>query len=180
MNSEKASYAQLLELLEHRILDGGRMVREEADLLLDIPDERTMNLLATADRIRIHFKGSQFDSCSLINARAGLCAEDCAFCAQSSHYQSESDTYPLVSGDTILSAARAAKDAGASRFCTVTSGGALSEKEFQVLVDTLEKVHDEVDIALDASLGFLDEKRAEQAVILHSASVSFWSTTNVY
>jgi biotin synthase len=162
MNSEKASYAQLLELLEHRIVAGGRMVREEADLLLDIPDEGIMYLLATADRIRIRFKGNQFDSCSLINARAGLCSEDCAFCAQSSHYKSESDTYPLVSQETIISAARAAKDAGASRFCTVTSGGALSEKEFQVLVDSLEKVHGEVDIALDASLGFLDENRADR------------------
>ncbi len=162
MNSEEVSYAQVLESLEQRIGAGGKMTREEADLLVNIPDESIMSLLATADRIRIRFKGNLFDSCSLINARAGLCAEDCAFCAQSSHHQAESDTYPLVSGEKILSAARAAKDAGASRFCAVTSGGALSEKEFQVLVDSLEKVHDQVDIALDASLGFLDEERAHR------------------
>ncbi|MFC1835534.1 biotin synthase BioB [Thermodesulfobacteriota bacterium] len=153
-------YSELIEAVETRILSGGEITRQEAEALLDTPDAHLMRLLAAADRIRIKFKGSDFDSCSLINARSGVCSEDCAFCAQSGHHPGDSDTYSLVSGDKIMEAARAAHAAGASRFCAVTSGGALSSAEFDSLMESLERVRDEVDIPLDASLGFLDEERA--------------------
>jgi biotin synthase len=155
-------YATLINTVEERILAGGAILRSEAEELLTTPDEYLMRLLAAADRVRTTFKGNAFDSCSLINARSGLCGEDCAFCAQSSHYPGKCEPYPMVSGDRILDAARAAHKAGAGRFCTVTSGGALSPTEFDSLMESLARVRSEVDIALDASLGFLDRDRAER------------------
>jgi biotin synthase len=160
MNADDFSYRALINEIEERILSGGSISRTEADSLLAAPGEFLMSLMAVADRIRIHFKGNRFDSCSLVNARSGLCGEDCSFCAQSRHHHTGCDTYGLLSADEILDCARAAKKVGASRFCTVTSGGALSNKEFDSLIDTLGRVRSEVDIALDASLGFLDEERA--------------------
>lgn len=157
---ESGDYSRLIASVEDQILSGEKMRRSDAETLLETPDEHLLRLMAAADRIRLTFKGRFFDSCSLINARSGLCGEDCAFCAQSKRHASERDTYSLVSGDEILAAARAASEAGASRFCTVTSGGALSPAEFDALVDSLSRVHEEVDIALDASVGFLDEERA--------------------
>lgn len=162
MKRETTSYPKLIDAVEEKALADEQISRAEAEALLDTPDEHWLRLLAAADRVRIHFKGSHFDSCSLINARSGRCGEDCAFCAQSVRYNTDCETYPLRSDDDILAAARAAKAAGAARFCTVTSGGALSPQEFDRLLQSLEKVHAEVDIALDASLGFLDEKRAEK------------------
>ena len=162
MNDGKLSYGKIIDDVENRILSGGRILRSEAEILLNIPDDYFMRLAAAADRIRIHFKGHQFDACSLINARSGRCSEDCSFCAQSARHKSDCDTYELRSGSEILSAAKAAHDAGASRFCTVTSGGALSSEDFDALVESLEKVKADVDIALDASLGFLDEQRASR------------------
>jgi biotin synthase len=156
---EKNSYAQLIAAVEERILSGETIRRPEAEILLDTPDEYLTHLTAAADRIRIHFKGSRFDGCSLINARSGKCGEDCAFCAQSAHHHGECETYVLRSEEEILAAARAAHAFGAARFCTVTSGGALSSQDFEALVASLERVRAEVDIALDASLGFLDEER---------------------
>lgn len=155
-------YPALVDSLENRILNGEDITREEAEILLDTPDAHLMRLLAAADRIRSHFKGSDFDSCSLISARTGACSEDCAFCAQSSHHEGATAVHESASGDEILRAARAARDAGARRFCTVTSGGALSDDEFDVLVRALETVKRSVDIQLDASLGFLDERRARR------------------
>lgn len=160
MDLEKISYSNLISSLEERILAGGAISRSEAESLLDAPDEQLLHLMAAADRIRIHFKGHRFDSCSLINARSGRCAEDCSFCAQSGHHAAECQTYGLRGTEEILAAARAAKETGASRFCTVTSGGALSPQEFDKLIKSLEHVHSEVDIDLDASLGFLDDERA--------------------
>jgi biotin synthase len=161
---EKNSYSQLIAAVEERILSGETIHRREAEILLDTPDEYLTHLTAAADRIRIHFKGSRFDGCSLINARSGKCGEDCSFCAQSAHHHGECETYGLRSEEEILAAARAAREFGAARFCTVTSGGALSSQDFEALVASLERVRAEVDIALDASLGFLDEERTTRLV----------------
>ncbi|MEW6348105.1 MAG: biotin synthase BioB [Thermodesulfobacteriota bacterium] len=162
MNYHTVEYGTLIASVEERILAGGALEREEGELLLDLPDEFLLHLLAAADRIRIRFKGSFFDSCALVNARSGRCSEDCAFCAQSARYDTDAQVYGLLSAEEILSAAREAQEIGASRFCTVTSGGALSAAEFDSLMEALDLVRSEVDIALDASLGFLDDRRAQR------------------
>ena len=105
---ESGDYSRLIASVEDQILSGEKMRRSDAETLLETPDEHLLRLMAAADRIRLTFKGRFFDSCSLINARSGLCGEDCAFCAQSKRHASERDTYGLVSGDEILAAARAA------------------------------------------------------------------------
>ncbi|MGC8604133.1 MAG: biotin synthase BioB [Desulfomonilaceae bacterium] len=150
----------LIAEIEDRILGGGEIKRHEAESLWDLSNDGLMKLVAAADRIRINFLGDRFDSCSLINAKSGRCSEDCAFCAQSAAHNGASEVYGLRSTAEILEAARAAKAFGAGRFCTVTSGGALSEQDFDRLIDSLRVVKSEVDIALDASLGFLNEVRA--------------------
>jgi biotin synthase len=159
MNAQLASYSRLIDSVEERVLSGDKITRSEAEALVDTPNEYLLRLLAAADRVRIHFKGWRFDSCSLINARSGRCGEDCKFCAQSGHYNTNCDTYGFVSPEQILDAAKSSKAAGAARFCTVTSGGALSDSEFDILIESLQKVSSEVEIDLDASLGFLDEER---------------------
>jgi biotin synthase len=162
MTLKEQSYSELIESIEERVLSGGQILRSEAESLLNIPAAQIMTLVAAADRIRIHFKGHHFDACSLINARSGRCSEDCAFCAQSARHDANADEYGLRPEEDMIAAARKAKDAGASRFCTVTSGGALSDKDFTELLQSLEKVREEVGIDLDASLGFLNEERASQ------------------
>ena len=156
----KDTLSELIESVKERVLSGFDIQRQDAETLLATPDSHLMQLLAAADRIRVEFKGHSFDSCSLINARSGACSEDCAFCAQSQRHAGDSQIYGLVSEEKILQAARSAHEAGASRFCTVTSGGALSDREFDSLTAALKRVHAELDIALDASLGFLSQERA--------------------
>jgi biotin synthase len=162
MNSENISYGKLIKSVEEKALAGEAIPRSEAEVLLSVPDEHLLALLAAADRVRIRFKGNRFDSCSLINARSGRCSEDCAFCAQSGHHDGDCETYALKPSDEIVAAAKLAKKAGAGRFCTVTSGGALSDSEFEALMGSLEIVRSEVDIPLDASLGFLTDERANR------------------
>lgn len=156
------SLAKLITAIEERIISGGSISRSEAQQLMDLPDEFIMALAASADRLRIHFKGHDFDSCSLINAKSGRCSEDCAFCAQSGRHNGHSETYGLKSSDEIMAAAVSAHNWGANRFCTVTSGGALNDQDFEKLLGALEKVKREVDINLDASLGFLNDERVER------------------
>lgn len=162
MDKTEKLLLELIEKVETRILSGGKIERLEAESLLGLPDSLLMKLASAADRIRINFRGNRFDSCSLINAKSGLCSEDCAFCAQSARHRGASEVYDLRSTEEIVAAAKAAKDFGAGRFCTVTSGGALSDHDFDKLIEALETVKSEVDIPLDASLGFLNEDRASK------------------
>jgi biotin synthase-like enzyme len=54
-----------------------------------------LDLLSWANRIREQFKGNKIHLCSIVNAKAGACSENCSFCAQSSHYQTGSPKYGL-------------------------------------------------------------------------------------
>lgn len=160
MDKNQNMFIELIEEIESRILAKGKIDKQEAAVLLDLPYNLLVKLSAAADRIRINFLGNKFDSCSLINAKSGLCSEDCAFCAQSAKHRGASEIYDLKSTEEILGAARTAKAFGAGRFCTVTSGGALSDQDFDKLIEALHTVKSEVHIALDASLGFINEDRA--------------------
>ncbi len=155
-------WESLIAEVQERIIGGGAITRQEATELNAAPPDVWMKLFAASDAIRLHFRGTRFDACSLINAKSGRCGEDCKFCAQSGRYNTGSEVYGLKNTQAILDAARAAKAFGASRFCTVTSGGALSDEEFANLTDSLSLAARDVDIALDASLGFLSEERAQR------------------
>src|SRR5258705_1902487 len=57
--------------------------------------------LSWANRIREHFKGNKIHLCSIVNAKAGACSENCSFCAQSSHYQTGSPKYGFIEPEQI-------------------------------------------------------------------------------
>lgn len=69
-----------LQRLEHKIMDGYRISREEAELLIDVD---LSELSEAADRIRLHFCGNVCDVCSVAAVKVGQCGEDCLYCAQS-------------------------------------------------------------------------------------------------
>ncbi|MEZ4225088.1 MAG: biotin synthase BioB [Polyangiaceae bacterium] len=55
--------------------------------------------------------------CTLISVKTGGCPEDCAYCPQSSHYETPVQGQKMLSVDDVVDAARRAKRAGATRFC---------------------------------------------------------------
>jgi biotin synthase len=55
--------------------------------------------------------------CTLFNIKTGGCSEDCSYCAQSSRYDTGLKATKLSSVDSVLEAARVAKENGSSRFC---------------------------------------------------------------
>ena len=60
--------------------------------------------------------------CSLINARNGKCSQNCKYCAQSSHYNTEIESFPLVETQKVRECAIDALKNKVSRFAIVTSG----------------------------------------------------------
>jgi biotin synthase len=120
-----------------------------------------MDLAAVANRVRMTFKGNRVDLCSLLNAKSGKCSEDCAFCAQSGHYQTEASVYPLMDGDRMVEEARVVQKMGTERFCLISSGRQLNDKEFETVLQALDRIRKETDLALDCSFGTLNRERAE-------------------
>ncbi|MBM3245701.1 MAG: biotin synthase BioB [Candidatus Omnitrophica bacterium] len=131
------------------------MNKENARALLDKP---LSELIALADKTRRECAGSKIELCNIMNAKSGLCAEDCRFCAQSCHYNTGITMYPLKSADEMLAAAFNAKEIGAERFDIVTSGNTLSADELKRIADAVYLIRDRVRIKICASLGKLSEK----------------------
>jgi biotin synthase len=64
-----------------------------------------------------HWQGEEVQRCSLLSIKTGGCSEDCAYCAQSSHYSTAIEREELLSLDNVLTAAKRARSQGATRFC---------------------------------------------------------------
>ncbi|OGR00545.1 MAG: biotin synthase BioB [Deltaproteobacteria bacterium RIFOXYD12_FULL_55_16] len=119
-------------------------------------------LMRQALAIKLARRGTSFSLCSIVNAKSGLCSEDCRFCAQSAHYQTEAPVYPLLDKEQILTAAREAKRIGASRFSLVTSGRGLASADLLQVLTLIRAIRKEVGIKVCASLGILGEVELRQ------------------
>ncbi len=153
----------LLEKAASRILQGKDCLasREETVAAALLPRSCNPDLFAIAGLARARFAGPAF-TCAIVNAKSGRCPEDCAFCAQSARHRTGAPVYPLVDAETLIRKAEAAAAAGAARFGIVTSGTALSDRDFDSLCASAEAVRAKAGIALCGSLGMLDRERARR------------------
>jgi biotin synthase len=111
-----------------RVLAGGDLARDEALELFQL--EKTadiFDLLSWANRIREHFKGNKIHLCSIVNAKAGACSENCSFCAQSSFYQTGSPKYGFVDPEPVAEAADEANQNHVTAVGLVASWKGLNE-----------------------------------------------------
>ena len=130
------------------------MDRQEINALLELS---LPELISAADKIRQEFIGSDVELCNIMNAKSGLCGEDCRFCAQASRYATGVSVYPLKDKEEMLEAARHAKDIGADRFDIVTSGDSLTKEDLGQICDAVSEITNKIGIKMCASLGTLDE-----------------------
>jgi len=145
-----------------RVLDGDHLDRTDAIALLAQPVD---DLAAAADSVRATLGDDTVDACSIVNAKAGNCAEDCGFCAQSAHFDTGIDTHDLLDPEKILDAAKRAERDGAQRFgIVVAEKGVSKEKrpdEWANVLRAVRLIRDETSVEVDASLGLLTEEEAE-------------------
>lgn len=113
--------------------------------------------------ISAEYVKDKVEFCSLINARNGKCSQNCKYCAQSSHYCTNIESYPLVSVDEVRKAALDAKSHKASRFAIVTSGKTPDEgRDFQIELDMIKEINKIDGLQSCASIGILNEEQARQ------------------
>ncbi|MEE2986960.1 MAG: biotin synthase BioB, partial [Nitrospinota bacterium] len=108
------------------------------------------------EKIREKFKEKDVKICSIVNAKSGKCPEDCAFCAQSSSFKTDSPEYGLMEVDEIVSAAKEAEAFGSNEFSIVTAGTALDDrKELDKVIKTIKKIKAETSLEVCCSMGLM-------------------------
>ncbi len=120
---------------------------------MDLEDLLEMSSKYVSDRVEF---------CSIVNARNGKCSQNCKYCAQSSHYRTDIETYPLIDEDKVIKAALDAKSNYADRFSVVTSGKTPAEEDFDKVVNLIKAVNKIDGIKSCASIGILDEEMAKK------------------
>ena len=139
--------------LTQKIIAGYRLGRDtDRSLFLEAPLDE---LKEGAYRLQKQFCGNHIDLCTIVNGRSGRCGENCKYCAQAACHKTGVETYSFLPKEEIIAHAKANQDAGANRFSIVTSGGALSGKEFEQAIDTYKEIKRTLTIDLCASHGLL-------------------------
>jgi biotin synthase len=146
------------------VLAGTPITREEARQMLNLEDSEVLDLVHAAWTIRKHYFGNKVRLHILENAKSGQCPEDCSFCSQSAHHNSEIPTYRMLSPEEMVEGAREAKAAGAARYCIVTATRGPSEDDLDHVCTAVKAIKEEVDIDICTSLGILTEEKAKRLV----------------
>lgn len=112
-------------------------------------------------KISSEFIGGTVEFCSIVNARNGKCSQNCKYCAQSSHYCTNIESYPLIPTEDVIKAAEESKSNNADRFAVVTSGKTPDEEDFDKVISMIKAVNEVDGIKSCASIGILNEEQAK-------------------
>ena len=140
---------------------GEDLSRGEVDKLFS-PEVSSEDLMFAADVIRRCYKGNKVSLCGVVNAKSGLCGENCRFCSQSVHHTVDVQQYPLMTKQEMLDHAKAAVEMNASHFGIVTSGKKNNDTEIDTIQDVIAKITVRYSIGVDASLGTLSSDQLKK------------------
>ncbi|MEX2176884.1 MAG: biotin synthase BioB [Pirellulaceae bacterium] len=148
--------------LAERVLGGYQVSFAEALAMLQSPDEDLLDILSAAYRLRRRHFGQTVQLYFLMNAKSGLCPEDCHYCSQSKVSQAEIPKYNLLSRDKLLDGARLAAERGSKTYCIVISARGPSEREIQAVETIVPEIKRQYDLDVCACLGLLTAEQARR------------------
>ena len=146
--------------LGQRVLAGEMIGREEAMFLFELENSADIHtLLSWGNRIREQFKGNKIHLCSIVNAKAGACSENCSFCAQSAAYQTESPRYGFIDPEPVAEAMSEAKDNNITAVGLVAAWRGLKEGPMlDEVCDRIREMKENGKSRPDASLGLIESQ----------------------
>lgn len=151
-----------IEEIADKIINGDEISPEEALRLTTVSGIDRFALFLAASRVKEHFVGNKVSLCSIINAKSGRCAENCAFCAQSAHHTCDVPVYPLLDEESLVKGAYNAQKSGSICYGIVTSGTSISSgEELERICNALKRIRKETTIVPSCSLGILDDFTAK-------------------
>ncbi|MCX8005585.1 MAG: biotin synthase BioB [Burkholderiaceae bacterium] len=146
--------------------------RWTAESVLGLLEQPLMDLLFQAQTVhRQHFDPNVVQLSSLLSIKTGGCPEDCAYCPQSVHYDTGVAAGKLMAVDAVVAAARAAKAAGATRFCMGAAWRAPNERDLARVARLVQAVKAE-GMQTCCTLGMLSP---QQARTLKAAGLDYYN-----
>lgn len=143
--------------------------REEVQALFDLP---LMDLLLKAQTLhRQYFPANEVQVSSLLSIKTGGCPEDCAYCPQSTHHNTGLNAAKLMQVEAVLTEARKAKAAGASRFCMGGAWRSPKDRDMDVIAAMIEGVK-ALGMESCMTLGMLSP---EQTLRLKAAGLDYYN-----
>ncbi len=142
-----------LTALSDKVIAGQELKAQEREFLLNFPDVKA--LMAAAAAIRAHCALQKLDCCAVLSVKSGRCSEDCHWCAQSAHYHTGAEIYPLLDKVQCLKVAQEAERRGIKRFSLVSAGRKPKAQDFARLVDIVRLLKAQTTLYLCASLGLV-------------------------
>jgi biotin synthase len=132
--------------------------RAEIAALFDRP---LLDLLLDAQTVhRRHFRANGVQACQLLSIKTGGCPEDCGYCSQSAFAKSGVKAEKLMQADAVIAEARAAKAAGASRFCMGAAWRDLKDRDVPAVAEMVKGVR-ALGLETCMTLGMLSAPQAE-------------------
>ena len=111
---------------------------------------------------REHHAPGEVQLCTLLSVKTGGCPEDCAYCPQAARYHTGVDRHGLLKLDSVLEAAREAREAGSTRFCMGAAWREVRDnRHFDEVLEMVSGVR-ELGLEVCCTLGMLTESQAER------------------
>jgi biotin synthase len=139
--------------------NAGPKTVHDIDALFALPFADLMFQAQTVHRE--HFDPNKVQLSTLLSIKTGGCPEDCGYCPQSVHYDAGVESQGLLNLDDVLIAAKAAKAAGASRFCMGAAWRGPKQRDLDPVLDMVREVK-ALGLETCATLGMLKDGQAEQ------------------
>ena len=120
---------------------------------------------------REHHDPNAVQVSTLLSIKTGGCPEDCAYCPQAARYDTGVQAQKLMSVEAVLERAKAAKDAGASRFCMGAAWRSPKDRDVAKVAEIVRAVKG-LGLETCATLGMLN---GDQAKTLKGAGLDFYN-----
>ena len=154
------SVIEFIKECQEKVFSGIHISSEDAQKLINIPDENLKDLAKCANEITRDFNGDKIDVEQLNNIKKNACSEDCTFCGQSAFFDTGIESYQLPSPEEVVIKAQKAKDEGAESYCLVAAWREPSSIDFEKVCTIITEINNKVGISVECSLGFLTPKQA--------------------
>ncbi len=148
--------------LANNVLDGIPLEREQAMQVLRSSDEHLLDLLAATYRVRHHYFGNSVQLYFLMNAKSGLCPEDCHYCSQSKISDAPIPKYTILDRQRLMEGAKLAAERQSKTYCIVISGRAPNEREMKAVETIVPEIKQAYGLNVCACLGLLTPEQAKR------------------
>jgi biotin synthase len=149
-------------VLAQQVLSGTPLDQQQAMQILTCPNDELLDLMSAAFRIRKQYFGKTVQLYFLMNAKSGLCPEDCSYCSQSKDSAAEIPKYNILSRDKLLDGAKIAAERNAKTYCIVISAREPSERELAAVETIVPHIKQQYNLKICACLGLLSDDQAQR------------------